>query len=87
MRSYECPFTVQARNEKNRSIISHHHPPLTNPPKDPLNAIAIEIPLNGSVRLPFRADATRPGELASTSWHRHGELNVLLRWTEPLIFK
>lgn len=64
MRSYECPFTIQARNEKNRSIISHHHPPLTNPPKDPLNAIAIEIPLNGSVRLPFRADTTRPSELA-----------------------
>jgi len=58
MRSYECPFTVQARNEKNRSVISHHHPPLANPPKDPLNAITMEIRLTGGVWLPFRADAT-----------------------------
>lgn len=79
MRSYECPFTAQARSEKNRSILSHHHPPLTNPPKGPLNAITIEIPLTGTVWLPFRADTTRPGDLASTSGHKHGELNVLPR--------
>lgn len=58
MRSYKCPFIVQARSEKNCSIIYHHHPSLTNPPEDPLNAIAIEIPLTGSVWLQFRADTT-----------------------------
>lgn len=77
MRPYECSFTVQARNENNCSIISyhHHHPPLTNP----LKAITMEIPGTGCVWFPFRADTTGSGELAGTSGHEHGELNVLPR--------
>lgn len=52
MRSDKCPLAAQARNERNCSIICHHHTPLTNP----LNAMTIEIPSMGSVCLPFRAD-------------------------------
>lgn len=52
MRSDKCPFTAQARNERNCSIICLHHPPHANP----LHAMTIEIPLMGSVCLPFRAD-------------------------------
>lgn len=70
MRSDKCPLTAQARNERNCSIICLHHPPLANP----LNAMTVEIPLMGSVCLPFRADTA---ELVSTSGHKHGELDIL----------
>lgn len=84
MRSYECPFTVQARNENNHSVISHHYPPLANPPTDPLHAITIEIPFTSSVGLLFEADATRHGELASTRGHKRGELNIFPTQTGEL---
>lgn len=44
--------------------------------------------LTGSVWFWFRADATGPCDLASTSWHRHGEQNVFLTQAGELsIFK
>lgn len=66
MRSDKCPLTAQARNERNCSIICLHHPPLANP----LNAMTIEIPLMGSVCLPFRADTAElaPVDTSMVNW-------------------